>query len=393
MTEALATLPVLESAEPYLFRQSAEILTPALVIYPDVVDTNIEATLRLLGGDANRWRPHLKTAKLGSMYRKMVERGIRQAKCATTLELLEACKAGFDDVLVSFAMVGGNARRVREIAERFSSTRISVLVEDARHLEAWKGSRVGVFVDLNPGMDRTGIPPAQVEAILELARAAKSRGLEFRGVQSYEGHVRDADLEARKRAAWRTFEELVAAVKKLEEAGIAVPEVITSGTPTLPAAASYPGFRGARFVHRVSSGTVTYHDCTSLAQFPAELGYRPAVVVAASVVSHPKPGRVTCDAGHKAVSADAGVPTCAVLGRPELKPLGPSEEHLPIDVPPGARVPEVGEQLFLVPRHVCPTVNNFDQAIFVRGGQVVSVETVSARGHEAPLEIHASHTD
>jgi D-serine deaminase-like pyridoxal phosphate-dependent protein len=100
---------------------------------------------------------------------------------------------------------------------------------------------------------------------------------------------------------------------------------------------------------------------------------------------------VTCDAGHKSVSADAGVPTCVVAGRPELTPLKPSEEHLPIEVT-GGEVPQIGELLYLIPRHVCPTVNNFDDALIVEQGRVVSVERVTARGHEAPLRPHSVDT-
>jgi hypothetical protein len=49
------------------------------------------------------------------------------------------------------------------------------------------------------------------------------------------------------------------------------------------------------------------------------------------------------------------------------------------------RRPQIGEALYLLPRHVCSTVNNFDSALLVRGGQIASVEKVSARGREAPL--------
>jgi D-serine deaminase-like pyridoxal phosphate-dependent protein len=109
------------------------------------------------------------------------------------------------------------------------------------------------------------------------------------------------------------------------------------------------------------------------------------VLVLTRVVSHPRADIVTCDAGHKAVSADAGVPTCVVVGHPELTPLSPSEEHLPIAVKEVAAGPRVGEALYLLPRHVCPTVNNFNDALVVRNGIVESVEIVSARGRETPL--------
>jgi len=147
--------------------------------------------------------------------------------------------------------------------------------------------------------------------------------------------------------------------------------------------------RGGNFIHRVSPGTVVYCDASSLQQLPREYGYRAAALVLARVVSHPQAGIVTCDAGHKTVSADAGVPTCVVVGHPDLTPLSPSEEHLPLAVAAGTKAPRVGETLYLLPRHVCPTVNNFNDAVLVRNGRIESIEPVSARGREAPL-LHAA---
>ena len=80
------------------------ILTPALVVDLDAVRQNIAVTLRLLGGDPNRWRPHLKTAKLGLIMRTIREQGVAQAKCSTTLELETACEAGFQDLLLARAL-------------------------------------------------------------------------------------------------------------------------------------------------------------------------------------------------------------------------------------------------------------------------------------------------
>ena len=131
--------------------------------------------------------------------------------------------------------------------------------------------------------------------------------------------------------------------------------------------------------------TIFINDASSVAQLPPQYGYMPAALVLARVVSHPHNGIVTCDAGHKAVSADAGIPTCVAVGHPELTPLSPSEEHLPLEVKEGAEAPRIGDFLYLIPRHVCPTVNNFDAALIVRKGTIEQVEKVSARGHEGPL--------
>jgi D-serine deaminase-like pyridoxal phosphate-dependent protein len=290
------------------------------------------------------------------------------------------------DVLLAYPVVGANAARVAELAKENHSVRVSALVENPRQAVAWKGSGVGIFIDVNPGMDRTGMEQRDLAAIVGLVREIDAAGVEFRGLHYYDGHVTAPVLEEREKLAHRNYDRLMEIVMKVEFAGFPVGEVITSGTPAFPCAAAYAPFRSARFTHRTSPGTVVYNDLSSLSQLPSEWGYQPAALVVSTVVSHPKANVLTCDAGHKAVSADAGVPTCAVAGRPDLVPLKPSEEHLPIEVKSGAR-PEIAEALFLIPRHVCPTVNNFDDALIVACQRVAAIERVTARGHETPLPI------
>ena len=384
MNAAPLLLPGLNESH-YRIAGVEEVRTPALAIYPEIVDSNIAVTLRLLGGDANRWRPHVKTAKLAFIIRRLVERGIANFKCSTSLELITACEAGARDVLLAYPVVGANARRIRDLSTQFASVHISALVESEEQVKAWTGSRVGLFIDVNPGMDRTGIGQDRVEEIVRLARTIEAMGLAFRGVHYYDGHLSSLELRERETVAHQGYDQLMEIVATLAGAGIEVGEVITAGTPAFPFTLSYLRFNDAPFIHRASPGTVVYGDCSSLAQLPAGYGYRPAAVVISTVVSHPSARLVTCDAGHKTVSADAGAPTCAVIGRPDLLPLKPSEEHLPIEVTQGAEIPATGETLYLVPRHVCPTVNNFDHALIVAGGIIIGVERVTARGREAPL--------
>ena len=362
-----------------------EVLTPALVVYPDIVASNIAQTLHLLGGNADRWRAHIKTAKLAYTLRMLVDRGVRNFKCATTLELLVACRSGTADVLFAYPAMSANARRVCEIAEQFPDVRISVLVENEEQMRQWQGSAVGIFLDINPGMNRTGVEQNHGHEIVRLLRGVGDAGLEFRGLHYYDGQYGGLEQRERTAAANAGYHRLLELVNEIRCSGMSVPEVITAGTPTFLSSLGYEGFHGKGFVHRVSPGTIVYCDATSLAQLPRQCGYAPAVLVLTRVVSRPHDDIVTCDAGHKAVSADAGIPTCVVVGHPELTPLTPSEEHLPLGSGEDKRSPQVGAALYLLPRHVCTTVNNFDSALLVRDGEIASVERVSARGHEGPL--------
>lgn len=362
------------------------IRTPALVIDMDAVEGNISATLRLLGGKPDRWRPHLKTAKLALVMRAMVQRGVRQAKCSTTLELQTACEAGFQDLLLAYPVTAPQADVVRRIADAHPGVRISVLVEDAKMLDFWRGSPVGIFIDLNSGMDRTGMLLDGYAEILGLAREIAEAGLRFAGLHFYDGHASGFLADEAERRVHAGYDRLHDLVERLRGDGVVTPEVITAGTPAFPHALGYSRFAEAGVIHRNSPGTVVYNDCKSLSQLPEDAGYRPAALVLSTVVSQPGPARVCADAGHKAVSADAGIPTCAVMGHPDFLPRHPSEEHLPIDVPKGVPLPSRGEKLWLLPAHVCPTVNNFDHAIIVKNGAVQGVERVTARGRHAPID-------
>jgi D-serine deaminase-like pyridoxal phosphate-dependent protein len=371
----------------YFIEGVDRVMTPALAIYPEIVDSNIRATLRVLNDNANRWRPHVKTTKLRSIMNRFVEHGILNFKCSTTLELATVCEAGAADVLVAYPMVGANARRVREIARQFPEIHVSALIESGKHVEQWHDSGIGLFIDVNPGMNRTGVEEDRVEEIIQLANQIQDAGEVFRGLHYYDGHLSSMNLLERERTAHRGYDRLMKVVAEFDRANIEIIEVITAGTPSFPCSLSYLPFGEASFIHRASPGTIVYNDCSSLAQLPPEFGYRPAAVVVSTIVSHPSSGRLTCDAGHKTVSADSGVPTCAVIGAPALVPSKPSEEHLPIEVLEGASIPAIGNLLYLVPRHICPTVNNFDHALIIVGGRIIGVERVTARGRETPMLI------
>ena len=142
----------------YEFEGAKEILTPALVIYPDLVNTNIQVTIQRLGGVPDRWRPHVKTAKLAYVMKQLMNSGIRNFKAATTLELRILCECGASDVLLAYPATGYCRERVAQLAIQHPNTRISFLVDNIEAALAWKNKAVGWFVDIDTGMNRTGIP-------------------------------------------------------------------------------------------------------------------------------------------------------------------------------------------------------------------------------------------
>ncbi|HED64310.1 MAG TPA: D-TA family PLP-dependent enzyme [Planctomycetes bacterium] len=366
--------------------------TPLLAIHMGRVRANIARVLALTNGP-ERWRPHLKTTKTPEVWAELLAAGLRAFKCATVREAEVFCdlveREGRDgiDLLLAHPLLGPGLGRLAALATRHPSVTISILVEDAR-AAATLPAPLTAFVDVDPGMHRTGLSP---EHPAEILRVAEALGARLRGIHFYEGHLHDSDPDVRRAAVHAALDRLVELRDRFVASGLEIGELVTSGTPAFLSALSHRDLRGLdSTLHRVSPGTVVFHDVISEHENP-ELGLAPAALVLARVVSRPAPDRATLDTGTKSVSSDAGDPCCFVLGHEGFEPLHPSEEHLPLRVPPSS-APERGALLALVPRHVCPTVNLHDRALLVDGTQTRET-SVAARGHgekvpRSVLQVH-----
>jgi D-serine deaminase-like pyridoxal phosphate-dependent protein len=350
-----------------------ELQTPTLLIDLDVVRHNLATMRHYLDGAMQRWRPHVKTCKVPEVFDLLLEAGVRRFKAATTREcaqLLEQAGKREVDVLFAMSQHGANLDRAAALQRAHKRHRLSMLSEDPAHAQRVRDAGLGVFVDLDPGYMRSGLPLRDHDRAKAVAAAA---GDAFVGLHCYEGHLHNGSMRDRAEAARPIYAEFVALARSMPNPG----QLVTSGTPTFAAALAYEPLR--EFDHSVSPGTVVYWDARS-AQLGIE-GFACAVHVQARVVSAPAADRVTLDAGSKALDAAAGDPCATAIGPWSLRALKPSEEHLPMVVERGA-APAIGSLLRLIPRHVCPTVNLADEAALVEDGKLLRVAPVRARGHE-----------
>jgi D-serine deaminase-like pyridoxal phosphate-dependent protein len=264
---------------------------------------------------------------------------------------------------------------------------VSVLVEDADDLAQWTGSEIAIFIDVDTGAHRTGVGASDVEGIAELVARIAASG-RWRGFHGYEGGPPRGALHEQRRWIRDGIAALGTLVDVLDRCGIETSEVVTSGSLSFIEALRNSDAIRPPTRHRLSPGTVVYHDLRTELDLPDAHHYLPAVAVLTRVVSCTSERRLTCDAGHKAIAADQGVPTGVICGHPELALGRPSEEHGPIAVH-GATTIKKGDVLAIVPAHVCPTVNLFDEAVVVRGGRIERIEAVAARSRDlvAPPDI------
>ena len=359
------------------------VISPALVVYLDKVRENLRRVIAHAGGRADRWRPHVKTTKIPEVFMEMARAGVRHFKCATTreaqhlLHVVDHEGIRGADLLLAYPLVGPSLRRLAHLARTHANSRVSVLCEDPAAVASIP-PELSIFVDVNSGMNRTGVPIEDESSILEIARVAGER---FRGIHFYDGHIHGDDAVDRRSMAFEAYDRLMGLLGRLDREGLTVGEVITSGTPSFLYALAYEPFgESGAPIHRVSPGTVVFHDLRSEQEIE-DLDLLPAAVVLSRVVSHPAADIVTCDAGSKSIAAEAGDPCAFAVGHPELEALTPSEEHLPFRVHARAR-PERGSILLLVPTHVCPTVNLAEEALLIDEGRFVGAVSVRARGHD-----------
>ncbi|MEE2681844.1 MAG: alanine racemase [Planctomycetota bacterium] len=351
--------------------------TPHLAISLPGVRWNLERVLDAIG-DPACWRPHLKTTKLPELWKLMLEAGLERFKCSTTLELANLLAIAPDvDCLLAHHLDDAGMRTLEALAGTYPAARISTLVEAPEDVDRLPAG-IEAFVDVNPGMNRTGIRCTEPERILEVIRACGAR---WRGIHFYDGHVRNGTEQARRAQAHAGYDLLLG----LDHAAGGADELITSGTPTFLHALTHSALVGT-MRHAVSPGTVVLHDGMS-ERLPeiATLGLEPAAAVVATVVSHPDDAVATVNAGSKAIAAETGDPCCTVLEHPSALPLRPSEEHLPIRFEDASARPSRGTVLALVPEHVCPTVNLARTILLVDDGVTRVVDNVSG-GHAPPVE-------
>ena len=354
--------------------------SPALLIYRERLDDNLRRTLAMVRS-ADRLRPHVKTHKVPQVVERQLAQGITRFKCATIAEAEMTARAGAPDVLLAYQPVGPNARRLAALAEAYPHVRFSALVDDESALAAidaafeTRGQTLDLLVDLDVGMHRTGIAPG-IDAQRLYEGVAGARALRPGGLHAYDGHLRDSDPSVRRRKCDEAFAPVEALAGRLESAGLAVPRIVTGGSPTFP-------FHAARSGVECSPGTTVYWDAGYGSTLP-DLDFLPAALVLTRVVSRPGSSRVCLDLGHKAIASENPHPRVVLYPEDRDGPLdctfvGHSEEHLVIEGSAADRL-KVGDVLYGVPWHICPTVALYSEATVVDASVAVERWDIHARG-------------
>jgi D-serine deaminase-like pyridoxal phosphate-dependent protein len=343
--------------------------TPALVIYPDRVKQNLEL-LKSMIDNVSRLRPHIKTHKCREAALLTIGAGINKFKCATIAEaeMLGMCEA--KDVLLAYQPVGPKLARFIKLINSYPLTRFSCLVDNVYLINEISdaavnaGLQITVYIDLNVGMNRTGILPG-VEALQLYIDCDLSPGIRPIGLHAYDGHIHDSDLQTRTERCNTYFTAVEKLQADLKQKGYPEPVIIAGGTPTFPILAKKENVE-------CGPGTFIYWDAGYGAAFTEQLFFTAALIIT-RVISHPDRTKLCLDVGHKSISAENELSKrIYFLNAPELMPVSQSEEHLVVDAGENHKY-KIGDILYGLPHHICPTVALYERGITIEN-QTISGE-------------------
>ena len=367
----------------YAIANPDAVLSPGLVVFEEIVRENVSRMLAI-AGDAGRLRPHCKTHKMIDVTRMEVGMGIVKHKCATFAEAEMLALGGARDVFLAYNLVGPNIDRAVRYRKRFPTVRFSVTADHPEPVDALNdamtraGEHVHVFVDIDTGLKRTGLPPGP-EACDLYTRIDRASHLTSAGLHLYDGQNHQSDLAERQHAVGRCWDAVSALRERLENASLPVPAIVAGGTGSFPvyACKDEPTLE-------LSPGTCVLHDDGYAREFP-DMRFAAAALILTRVVSRPSRELVTFDLGYKACAADP--PAGSRLhfpAIPDAKEVLQNEEHLVIATERASSY-RPGDVELAIPTHICPTSALHSHAWVVSGGKARGRWEVTARDRALTL--------
>ena len=358
----------------FKLKNTHEISTPSLVVFPKRILHNIKLMIEIAGGTESL-RPHIKTHKMSEIIKMQIDNGINKFKCATITEAELLAKSGAKDILLAIQPTGKNISRFISLIEIYPESIFSTIVDNEYSLNEInnrakeKKISVSILLDINNGMNRTGVEPNN-EACNIFQKIASASNLNAKGLHVYDGHIRESDYSVRKHLCDNAFSHVLDLKKNIEKKGILIDKIVAGGTPTFP-------IHAERENVEVSPGTSLLWDDRYGTAFE-DLKFIHSAVLIGSIISKPSKDLLCINLGHKSVASEMDFPRLSFLNLKNTEQIGHSEEHLVVKCNESDKYP-VGMICYSIPSHICPTVPKFSKVLTVDEGEVIGEWKVSAR--------------
>lgn len=330
--------------------------TPAMLTYRHLVEQNIDEIIRICGSSDNVV-PHAKTHKSSDVLNMQLIKGIKSYKCATLKEAEVVAGCGASEIIIAYPMVHPRKlERFTSLINSFPGTDFRAIASTQRHLnllsEAAKNvtSNIGVYMDLDTGMHRTGVKPG-LDAIQFYQKIEITLGIKPMGIHVFDGEtLYIPDFDKRRRMVRENIDKMEEIWKSVIDSGIQVKDNLAGGSWSFQHYADHPHIRP-------TPGTWIYWD-TRNAEMD-ELGFQIASLVLGQVVDEDtEMDTVTVDIGSKSCSSDQPLEhRFKLIQHPETELVLQNEEHAVVRLN-GSSL-NVGDFVLAAPGHACTMTVKF----------------------------------
>lgn len=361
-----------------------DVETPCLLVDVEILNNNIKRMADLAKKNNVSLRPHFKTHKSVEIAHMQLKAGAQGLTVAKISEAEIMVQAGLKDIFIAYPVIG--SKKIARLLELNKNSRIIVGVDSLLGAQALAkaayeaGQCIEIRLEIDIGFARTGV--LQTHAVELAKKINKIRGLKMTGIYVFKAMtLYGKPTLDRKNAGLEEGKLAVSLAEQIRQANIDIRDVSVGSTPTAEFAASVPG------VTEIRPGTYVFNDIATIKSGFCTINDCAAKVVV-TIVSQSCGNRIVIDGGSKTFSTDIppGIkPACLegfgqILTDKHLVFERLSEEHGMIRVKEGAREYKIGEQLSIVPNHICTTVNLHDKLLFVKDSIIVKVIPIDARG-------------
>jgi len=362
------------SADDLVGLSKLELDTPALLVDLDTFERNIARIVETCRQHDVGWRPHIKAHKSPDIAKLQLAAGAIGITCAKLGEAEVMTNAGIRDILIANQIVG--PIKIARLMRLLGKADVIVLVDNPQNITELdqaareRTARLKVAIEVNVGMNRAGVEPGKPTLALASVIAACAN-LELVGLMTWEAHaVAIGDPSEKAKVVADAIKPLLATAQACRQAGHTISMISCGGTGTFPYCVHQPG------VTEVEVGGAIFSDMRYRTKYHVDFPF--ALTMLTTVTSRPTERRIVIDAGKKAMSSDAALPS--PIGLPEIAEMRFSAEHTTIDLTLPSEAPHVADQLELIVGYSDTTIHLHETILGMRAGRVECVWPVAARG-------------
>ena len=178
------------------------------------------------------------------------------------------------------------------------------------------------------------------------------------------------DFTARQKMINDAFKPVSNLIEELKKSGNSPSSIIAGGTPSFPIHARYTGVE-------TSPGTLILWDYGYSSSYQ-DMDFMHAAILLSRVISKPAEDLICIDLGHKAIASEMPQPRIKLLGLENYTIVGHNEEHMVVKTADAAKM-KIGDVLYGIPFHICPTVDRYDSVTVIKEGMAAEQWNVEAR--------------